>query len=561
MSIIKFCGLGGLGENGKNLYTVSVDEKIFILDAGAKEPSVELYGVDAVISDISYIIENKSKVVGIFLSHAHEENVGAVALLLDNLSVPVFGSNFTISYVELCLKELGRDIENYRLYRINDDKVLTFGDVTVSFFNTTHSVPQSMGISINTVDGSIVYLPDFCLSFTKDNLYQTSFDRLARVSENKVLMLCTESLGVNNYDRVTNDYTFNFILKDYLLRGRRTIITCYSYDLLKIQKVIDICVACKRKVAIIGRKTQRVVNIALEKNFLRIPKDSIVNLRFRDNFNNNDDPNLVFLVTGVSHEPYYMLQRMVYGQDRLCQLTKSDIVLILTPSQPTTEAIATRTIDALNKTVGTVVKVPKNVMRSNHADGEDLKMIYQIINPEYICPIIGEYRHQYAQSNIAKEAGYNKENIIVLDNGEVITFIDGELQQARERVKTGDVLIDGSIVGDINEVILKDRETLASYGAIILTCDIDSNYHRIVSFPKVVSKGFMNEKDEDYQELANRLIDNATIIIKDFLKKEVIDWNDLKQTIRDMIDSILKEYTKSTPIIIPVIIDINGDNL
>ena len=561
MSVIKFCALGGLGENGKNLYIVNANDKIFILDAGSKAPSVDLYGVDAVIPDISYLIENKSKVVGLFLSHAHEENVGAVASILDNLSIPVFGSNFTISYVELALSELGRDIDDYRLYRINDDKVLNFGDVSVSFFYTTHSIPQSMGICINTIDGSIVYVPDFCLSFTKDSLYRTSFDKMARISENKVLMLCSESLGVNNFDRVTNDYQFNSIIRDSLLKGRRTIIACFSYDLLKLQKVIDLCVACKRKVAIIGRKTQRAVNVALEKNFLKIPRDNIVNLRFRDNFNKNDDPNLVFLVTGVSHEPYYMLQRMIYGQDRLCQIEKNDIVLILTPPTGATEAIAQRTIDALNKQVTTVIRVPKNVMRSNHADSEDLKMLYQMVNPKYICPIIGEYRHQYAQGNIAKEAGYEKRQIITLDNGEAITFIDGILQDEREKIKTGDVLIDGSIVGDINDVILKDRETLAENGALIFVCDIDSGYHRIASYPKVISRGFMKETDEDYNEIMERIASEGEEVIKEFLRKENIDWNQLKQSIRDMIDYVLKDYTRSTPIVIPIIIDINGDNL
>lgn len=559
MSIIKFCALGGLGENGKNLYLTTIDDKIFIMDAGLKYPSVDLLGIDAVIPDMTYLYENKNNIQGLFLSHGHEENCGAIVELLKNISIPVFGSHFTISIVECALQEAGLDYTGYRLYRINDEKVLSFGNIKVSFFNTTHSIPESMGIAINTEDGAIVYAPDFSLSSTKDAKYQTSFDKISDIARKNVLLLCPESLGVNNVDRVNNDYIFNYTINEILQNSKRVIFSMFSHDLNRIQKVVDLCVKNNRRIAIIGRKVQRIVNVAMNTEYLKVPNENLVNLKFIDELNDNNQDDLAVIVAGVRHEPYFMIQRMITNQDKLIKIVDTDNVVIISPPVLGTEKIATRAKDQLSRIGCKVHSLSRNVLKSSHADGEDLMMLYQMLKPKYICPVIGEYRHQYVQKNIAVEAGYKEEQVVVIENGEQITFIDGQLQQAREKITVGDVLIDGSIVGDINEVVLHDRECLSEEGAVIVVTNIDSTKRRIISPPKLVSRGFGSQAQEEIEE---DVINVAyQIINKELENRNIIDWNNLKNNLRDGIAYEIQSICRKSPIIIPVIIDVNGEDL
>lgn len=559
MSIIKFCALGGLGENGKNLYLTTVDEKIFIFDAGLKYPSVELLGIDAVIPDMEYLYENENNIQGLFLSHGHEENCGAIVELLRNLDIPVFGSHFTISIVECALQEAGQDFSNYRLYRINDDKVLTFDNVEVSFFYTTHSVPESMGIALHTEDGSIVYAPDFSLSSTKDSRYQTSFDKISDIAKGKVLMLCSESLGVNNLDRVNNDYIFNYSISEILQNSKRVIFAMFSYDLNRIQKVVNLCLKNNRRIAIIGRKVQRVINVAMNTDYLKIPNESLVNLKFMTEEYDNNEDDLAVIVTGVRHEPYFMLQRMITNQDKLIKIVESDNVVIISPPVLGTEKIATRAKDQLSRIGCKVSALSRSILKSSHADSEDLMMLYQILKPEYICPVIGEYRHQYVQKNIAVEAGYSESNVLVLENGEQITFNNGVLEKTIDKITVGDVLIDGSIVGDINEMVLHDRECLSEEGAVIVVTNIDSVKGRIISEPRLVSRGFGILAQKEIEEYVINVA--YEIISKELHNRGSIDWNNLKNNLREGIAYEIRSVCRKNPIVIPVIIDVNGEDL
>lgn len=555
MSKIKFCALGGLGENGKNLYIVTVDEQIFILDCGIKYPSVDLYGVDAVMPDYAYLLDNKEKIAGIFISHGHEENCGAIAEILKNILVPVYASHFTISIVEQILTENNLDYTKYKLFRINDDKILKFNNVTVSFFHTTHSIPESMGISINTEDGSIVYAPDFSLEFTKDSHYQTNFEKISGI--NNCLMLCPESIGVNNINRTNNDYNFNFTIKEALLKPNRIVFAMYSHDLNRIQKVVDLCIKAGRKIAIIGRKVQRIINVSMNVGYLKIPNENLVNLKFIDENNDNNDPNLAIIITGLRHEPYFMLQRMMTNQDKLIKINKDDTVLIISPPMVGTEKIATRALDQLSKTGCKVINMTRGNIRSSHADSEDLKMIYQMVKPLYICPVIGEYRHQYMHKNIALEAGYPEDRIIVLDNGQEITFNDGILDDNISTVEVGDVLVDGLVVGDINEVVLKDREQLSQEGAMVIVTTIDAKLSKIISGPKVESKGFKSLYDESL--LYSRICEITKETIEQAFVSILIDWVELKNRIKDKCSKEIKQLTKKMPVIVPVIIDMHDE--
>ena len=302
-----------------------------------------------------------------------------------------------------------------------------------------------------------------------------------------------------------------------------------------------------------GRKTQKTVNVAMNLDYIKIPNRNLVNLKFMTPDNKNDSDDLVVIITGIRHEPYFMLLRMLTGQDRLIELKESDNVVIVSSPVTGTEKIATSTKDRLNRLGCKITSLSKGSLKSSHADSEDLKMMYQLLSPKYILPVVGEYRHQYQQKNIAIEAGYKKENIIMLDNGVEISFVDGVLQEDTNKVNVGDVLVDGSIVGDINEIVLKDRELLSESGAVICTVNIDSNKRKIVSGPKVVSRGFISLglMADIYENLENVAYD----IIQKKLKSRNIDWNELKNSVKDALTKEILEETNKNPVVIPLIID------
>ncbi len=553
MSKIKFCALGGLGENGKNMYLVEVDDKIFILDAGLKFPSVDLYGIDAVVPDISYLVENKKRVQGIFLSHGHEENIGAVPEILKVMDVGVFGSHFTISLVELELAEAGLDVSDYRLYRMSEEKVLKFGNIYVSFYRTTHSIPESFGIVIKTSDGAIVYAPDYTFSSHSDIKYKTSYSRLIDMAKDGVLAVLPESLGTSNINRVTNDYTLNYAVNDVLIHSKRVIFSMYSSDLDRIQKVINLSVANNRRVAVIGRKVQRIINIAMSIDYLKIPENNLVNLKFMDNEISNDDEDLVIIVTGNRHEPFFGLQRMAIGQDRLIKMNENDHVVIISPPVFGTEKIAKSAMDAIYKVGAKITTINKSSLRSSHADSEDLKMLYQMLNPKYIIPIVGEYRHQYMQKNIALEMGYDASNILMLDNGEQITFENGELLNTKDKISVGDVLVDGSIIGDINEVVLHDREMLSQDGAVIVAAVINTYTKQIISEPEVEMKGFMIEKHVD--EVVDDIVSTTSKHLTKFLNSKSKDLSSFRMELRDTITKLIQKTAGKMPIVIAAIVD------
>jgi len=538
------------------MYVVEVDGRIFILDAGLKNPSFDLYGIDAVIPDITHLLEQKDRIQGIFLSHGHEDFIGAVPELLKQINVGVFGTHFTMSLVELALTEAGMNVSDYRLYRINHNKVLKFGNITVQFYSTSHSVPESLGIAIKTEDGALVYAPDFTFASNTDPRYQTSFGNMTEIAKDGVLALFSESLGAANIGRASNDYQLIYAVNEILQNSKRVIFSMFSTELQRIQKIINLCVQNNRRVAIIGKKAQKTINIAVKEGYLQIPPENFVNLKYMTEENRNDDADLAVIITGIRHEPYYTLQRMCNGVDRLIEIKDDDNIIII--SQPTTgtEIMAQKTTSLLHRHGAKVTVIPKSMLMSSHADSEDLKMLYSIMKPKYVVPIIGEYRHQVMQKQIALEAGFKEENVIMLENGIKITFENGRLLPEREKIRSGDVLVDGSFVGDINEIVLKDREMLAQDGLVLVVTSVDARLKKIIAGPTVEMKGFV--VGETAEEVSRAVSQLSEEIINSFLAKRYIDWASLKNQLKESITKEVLKLTNKNPIIMVSLIDVES---
>ncbi len=556
MSQIDFFALGGLGEDGKNMYCLEIDKQIFVMDAGLKYPTDELFGVDAVLPDYSYLSENKHRVKGIFLSHGHEDHIGALPKLLKEMNVPVYGTYFTMALLEDTLTEQNMDSKSLKFQTITKDTVIDFKEVSVSFFRTTHSIPESVGMAFETKDGVIVYAPDYTFDQNVEPMYKTSFDRLSNIAGKKVLALLTESLNADAASNTSGARKLEHVLNQTFLNADgRVIVSAFSTDIYRIQKVVNIALKYDRNIAIIGRKAQRMVDIAINLGVLKIPEEKLISLKFIDEKNKNDLKDTVVLVTGERHEPFYMLQRMMRKIDRLIHLNESDDVVLMTPPVPGTEKIAARTLDTLYRNDINIIKVDKAMLPSAHASNEDIKLMINILNPKYIVPVIGEYRHFYAVNQLSKELGYKDKDVILLENGQVSRFENGEYKGIVETLKSGDVLVDGILDSDLSEVVLKDREILSQDGVVLIIGHLDAKKKQNVGEPEVISRGFVFIKQNE--ELIESIKEMYVDLSKEMFNKRYFDYRLFKDKLKENVAKFLFQSTSRRPIIIPVLIDVS----
>lgn len=546
MSKIKIFGLGGLAENGKNTFVVEVNDEIYVLDMGIKYPDEELIGIDLVYSDISYLIENKNRIQGIFLSSGHEDHLGAVPYLLKHFTdIPVFATHFTISVLEEILQEEDLDFKKYKLYRINDEKVLKFKSASVQFYNVAHSIPETCHIAIMTEDGTIVYAPDYSFDSSKDRRYKISYSKIMEVAKTKVLAVLTESLGVNNDKRAASDYELDYQLSEAFLEKKRVIFTCFSSDIKRIQKIINEAISYDRKVAILGRRAQKLIAIAIDLGYLEIPKGKVINLKQYDEHHKNDDPNLVIIVAGSRHEPYYMMQRMAKGQDLFVKLKEDDLCMFITPPVQGTETMAQQTISMLSKKGISVINMTKQSLKGHHASENDLKMLWSMLKPHYIIPIIGEYRHQFAQKEIALKAGYSSEQIILLENGDVLEFTNGEILKKIQKIKVSEVMIDGATENSAaDDDLMKDRQKLANDGVVMGTVLVDKSSRSLQDLT-IKTKGLPDEMG-----LERLLKNELTMAITAHLQKGFVDIVNLKRLVNTTVWQYIKNSLRKYPIIL-----------
>lgn len=561
MSKINIFALGGLQENGKNLYCVEVDSKIFVLDAGIKFPTSELYGVDRIVPDISYLEENKDRVQGLFLTNGHGDHIGAAGMLLERLSCKAYGSEFTMALVRDQLNSDNIKInEGERLVVVNDRSKIDFDNVCVRFYIVAHNIPGCLGICIHTEDGNIIYTSDFSFDQNARVDYRRMYQNLSYFSREGVLACLCESLGANNEASRGTILEFKKRIQQiFVSNDNRIIFSLFSGDLQRIQQIINLALSFDRKVAIIGRKTQRIVNQAINLGYLKIPEESLVNLRYVDEKNKNDDKDLVVIVTGERHEPYHMLQRMSKGIDRLIKMEANDTVVILTVPYLGTEKMAARTLDMIYKVTTKVKIFGANLLPSPVASREEIKEILNVLKPKYTLPVIGEYRHQYAFIAVAECVETPKDSIIILDNGDVASFDSGKYIGITGDVDFGEINIDGKQVGDVGDVVMRDRELLAEDGVVMIIANINPKTKKIISGPEVIAKGFnFSAPDVDMMDLFQK---NFIKVSLKYLINKYIDWSSYKTELKNDVSRLIYKYTRRNPIIIPVLISTDVDSI
>lgn len=558
MSNVNFFSLGGLQENGKNLYVLEINNKLFILDCGLKYPTSELYGVDVIVNDISYLVENKDRIVGVFLSHAHDDHIGGVSYLLKEIDTKVYGSKFTLAVLNERLKEDEYTPKPDQLIEVTSRTALKFDDIVVRFFEVSHNIPDCYGVAVKTPDGYIVYAANYNFDQNSKIDYAHMFRSLAVFAKEGVLALLTESLGANNETSRGTILEFKLRLTNIISQAQdRLIFTLFSSDILKIQQIVDIAVEYNKKIAIIGRKTQKIVNQAMALGYLNIPEENLANLKFMDAKNKNNDKDLVVLVTGERHEPYFMLQRMARGIDKLIKLEETDKVIILTKPFIGTEKMAARTLDIIYHVTSNVVEFSPQLLPASSANREEIKEMINILKPKYVVPVIGEYRHQYAVRIIADCIGYKDDQVIIADNGDIISFVDGKYAGVIGDVASAEMLIDGKAFKDVGDVVMRDRELLAEDGVVLITANINPRTKTILVGPEVISKGFTYQTEDG--DILLEIKKLFMLVSSKFLTTKFINWSEFKTNIKNEISHYIYKTTKRNPIVIPVLISTDLD--
>ncbi|MDV3198083.1 MAG: ribonuclease J [Vigna little leaf phytoplasma] len=563
MQEINFSALGGLEENGKNFYLLKIKSSYFILDTGLKYPNMAtIHGIDSVIPEYTRLDTIRDKIKGIFITSVLDTHAEALPYLIDYFKVPIYSSDFGIEVLKITLKKYNNminldkiDFKSIRVY-----PQVKIEDITISFFSLAHFLPETFGVFFDTLQNSIVYIGEMYFLQPKNKHFQTNFNHLVKLThKRKVLALIAASQGAFTMNKQNQEEILEYNLSSYFASIENNIIISFLIpDLLKIQLVIDLAIEFNLKIAILGRKSEQIIEVALQKSYLKIPKGFLVNLKQPKDYLKYK--NLIVIVVGKRFEPFYRLQRMCKCTDRLMALHPKDKILLLSIGIAGIDKIQTRTLDLLARNGFVVDILIKDLFTASYNYEENFKLLLHLLDPCFLLPVAGEYRHQHQIKKIAKNFNFPEENIFMLENGDnwIYDFKNKPIVRKHFFKNLSEILIDGTPVLEGNDYILKDRELLANDGIIIVACNIDLKNKKISGNIELISKGFLEQT-----KIIPILTQLKTLFLEisnDFLNKnkQFNKWNDFKSSLRENLPKFIFKETKKKPIIIPVLILINN---
>ena len=542
--------LGGLGEIGKNMTVIRCDDEILVIDAGLMFPEDDMLGVDLVIPDITYLLENKDKIKAIVLTHGHEDHIGALPYVLKQINVPVYGTRLTLGILEGRLQENGVDSSN--LHSVMQGDIINVGCFSVGFIRVNHSIPDAVGLSIKTPVGMIVHTGDFKLDYTPIDGKMTDFRRFSDLGNKGVLVMMADSTNAEREGHTPSESTVGAAFDRAFHKARgRIIVATFSSNVHRIQQVIDTAVRYKRRVAVLGRSMVNVVNISLELGYIHAPEGTIIDI---DEINNFRMEQVVVITTGSQGEPMSALTRMAMSDHRKVGIVPGDTVIISANPIPGNEKMVVKTIDNLLK-LGADVVYGRNegIHVSGHASREELKLMHNLVRPKFFIPVHGEYHHLVKHAQLARELGMPKENVFVGENGMIFEFTKDKGTVAG-KVQAGMVMVDGLGVGDVGNIVLRDRRQLSQDGILIVVVTMNRQTNRVVAGPDIVSRGFV------YVRESEALMDEARARVQQALDRcedeNVKEWAAIKANVRDALGRYLFDKTRRRPMILPIIMEI-----
>ncbi|MFK9095331.1 ribonuclease J [Bacillus salipaludis] len=547
---IKVIALGGIGEIGKNMYLVEVDKDIFIIDAGLMFPEEEMLGIDMVIPDLTYLKDNRERVKAIFLTHGHEDHIGSLSYVLRHVDVPVYGTKLTLALANAKLKE--QDFNGKTNFiEVVSDTVVELDAVNVSFFRTNHSIPDSVGVCIHTSEGIIVYTGDFKFDQAATKLYKPEIGKMASIGDQGVLCLLSDSTEAEKPGYTTSEAIVVREMSNAIYNSPgRIIAACFASDINRIQHIFDAARENGRKVAVVGKSLERIYHIALDLGYLEVAEELIIPVSAIKEY---QDSEIVVLMTGSQGEPIEALQKMAKQTHKLLNIQPGDTVLIAASPLKGSEVFLFKTIDMLFRAGANVISGKKTIHVSSHGSQEELKFMINLMKPKYLIPVHGEYRMLKAHRKVAMENGLDDEQIIIPDRGDIVEWKEGTLS-ITGKVPSGNVLIDGIGVGDVGNIVLRDRRLLSQDGILIVVVTLTKQEKKIAAGPEIISRGFV------YVRESEKLMDDSTKLVRDIVERNTakgsFEWSSLKQEIRDELNRSLFEKTKRRPMILPIIMEV-----
>lgn len=549
---IKIIPFGGVRENGKNMYAVEVGKQIFILDCGLKYPENELMGIDVVIPDWEYLREHKDQVVGVFLTHGHADSIGALPYFLMDFNVPVFGSEMTIALAKLAVKG-HKEVKKFNDFHVVDAATaIDFNDVTVSFFQTTHTIPETLGVVIETSDGNIVYTGDFKFDQTATQGYQTYLARLAEIGSQGVLALLSDSAGAGITGISAREKDIGEYIKEtFKYQNGRIIVASVASNIMRVQQIINAAVAVDRKLVLSGKDIEQIINTAMSLGKLKLPKGLLISMKEADKLEPNQ---VIILETGKMGEPIKSLQQIASGDNPKLHLADTDLVFVTTTPSYAQETEVQKTKDMIYRTGAEVKFILDDLNPSGHANQNDEQLMLNFMKPQYFIPIQGEYRLLDRHAQLAEEVGIPADHIFIASKGDVLTYKNGEFHVG-DHIDVSNTMIDGTGIGDIGNIVLRDRRVLSEDGIFVVVATIDRKKKKIVARPQITSRGFVFVKTN--RQLMKQSADLVEKVVQENLDQKEFDWSHLKQDVREKLNRFLFDQTKRHPVILPVIMEIN----
>lgn len=545
---IKIIPLGGLNEIGKNLSAIEYKNDIVVIDCGLKFPDEEMYGIDIVIPDVTYLVKNKDRVKGIFLTHGHEDHIGALPYVLKQLNVPVYGTKLTLGIVETKLKEHGL-LSTTELIVMKAKDITKLENMSVEFIKTSHSIADSVAIAIHTPVGIVLHTGDFKIDYTPIDGVVADFGRFAELGKKGVVVMMADSTNVERPGYTASESTVGETFEKLFTKAKgRIIVATFASNIHRIQQVIRAASKYGKKIAVSGRSMENIVAVAAELGYLDIEKDIMINI---DSINRYAEDQIVIITTGSQGEPMAALSRMAASEHKKVNIVPGDTVIISATPIPGNEKLVSRVINQLFKKGAEVIF--EDVHVSGHACQEELKLMHTLVKPKFFLPVHGEYRHLKQHYELARKLGMPAENILIADNGDVIEITRDSIKKSGT-VVAGQVFVDGLGVGDVGNIVLRDRKHLSQDGILTVVVTIEKETGSVIAGPDIISRGFV------YVRESEDLMDQARIIVRDALsqceEKHITEWATIKANIKDSLRSFLYEKTKRKPMILPIIMEI-----
>ncbi len=550
-SNLKIIALGGLDEIGKNITIFEYEDEIVLVDCGLEFPDDDMLGVDIVIPDVTYLVRNKNKIKGLFVTHGHEDHIGAIPYILKQVTMQIYATRLTAKLIEHKLEE-HRLLRTTKLNIVEQGQIINAGKMSVEFISSSHSIPDACMLAIHTPAGVVVHTGDFKVDYTPIDGQIIDFARLAELGSKGVLALLADSTNSERKGFTLSEKSIGPVF-DSLFEGckKRIVVATFASNVHRVQQIVNSAVKFGRKIAVSGRSMINMINSARELNYIDAPDNLFIDI---DNIKNYTDEQLVIMTTGSQGETMSALTRMANGEHRKVNLTGNDLVIISATPIPGNEKSVSKVINQLMK-IGCEVVYSSlaDVHVSGHACQEEQKLILSLVKPKYFLPVHGEFRQLMAHRDTAIEMGIDKNNIFITSNGRVLEVNENEAKFTTS-VPSGKVMVDGLGVGDVGSVVLRDRQHLSQDGLIVIVMSMDGQTGEIVSGPDVISRGFV------YVRESENLMDDVKSFIKEeidsMVEKHIRDWSTIKSTLKDDVRDFIFNMTKRNPMILPIIMEV-----